>query len=328
MNAHAVAAPIPAQRPASGNLPRFAWGLLAYNVAVILWGGLVRATGSGAGCGEHWPLCNGTVVQHSPSVETMIELTHRITSGITVIAMLALVVLTFRGTVRKHIARVTVVAAAILMLNEAFLGALIVILGKVARDQSPSRGAYLSLHLANTLLLVAALTLTAHFLSRKIGFMRGNVNYRSIGIAACGLVATLFVGVSGSLAALGDSLYPSTNLKTAIQADFATTSTLLLRLRWLHPVLGFAAGFFICWLIYRSVFQRGHWNNKQLALSVVGLLLLQYTLGVADVMLLAPVWMQIVHLLGADLLWIALVILAARLCVQPTLLTEGFRSGN
>src|SRR5664279_6195716 len=98
MNAHAVAAPIPAQRPVSDNLPRFAWALLAYNIAVILWGGLVRATGSGAGCGEHWPLCNGVVVQHSPSVQTMIELTHRITSGITVLAMLALLIWTFRGT--------------------------------------------------------------------------------------------------------------------------------------------------------------------------------------------------------------------------------------
>ena len=317
MNAHAVAFPVPTQVPATGRLPRFAWGLLAYNIAVILWGGLVRATGSGAGCGEHWPLCNGTVLQHAPRVETMIELTHRVTSGITVLAMVALVIWTFRGTVRKHIARVMVVAAAILTLNEAFLGALIVILGKVARDQSPSRGAYLSLHLANTLLLVAALTLTAHFLSRRVGFLRGEVKYRSLALAAVGLVATLFVGVSGSLAALGDSLFPSTSLQAALRQDFAATGTLLLRLRWLHPVLGFAAGFFVCWLVYRSVFQHGYWNNKNLALSVVGLLLLQYTLGLADVMLLAPVWMQIVHLLGADLLWIALVVLTARLCVQP-----------
>jgi heme a synthase len=317
MNAPAVAVPTSAQSPAPASLARFAWGLLAYNIAVILWGGLVRATGSGAGCGEHWPLCNGTVVQHSPTIQTMIEMTHRITSGITVFATIALVIWTFRVTVRKHIACVTAVAAAILMLNEAFLGALIVILGKVARDQSPSRGAYLSLHLANTLLLVGALTLTAHFLSRSAGFIRGEVKYRSIALASVGLVATLFVGVSGSLAALGDSLYPSTSLQSAIQQDFATTSALLLRLRWLHPVLGFAAGLFLCWLVYRSVFQNGYWNNRKLALTVIGLLLLQYCLGVADVMLLAPVWMQIVHLLGADLLWIALVILAARLCVQP-----------
>jgi heme a synthase len=317
MNAHAVAAPVTASSPVSGKLQNFAWALLVYNIAVILWGGLVRATGSGAGCGEHWPLCNGVVVQHSPSVQTMIELTHRITSGITVLAMLVLLIWTFRGTVRRHIARVTAVFAAIFMLNEAFLGALIVILGKVARDQSPSRGVYLSCHLANTLMLVAALTLTAHFLSRPVGYLRGEVKYRSIALACLGLVATLAVGVSGSLAALGDSLYPSSSLQTALQQDFATTSSLLLRLRWLHPVLGFAAGFFLSWLIYRSVFQHSFWGNKKLALAVIGLLLLQYSLGLADVMLLAPVWMQIVHLLGADLLWIALVVLTARLCVQP-----------
>ena len=166
-------------------------------------------------------------------------------------------------------------------------------------------------------MLVAALTLTAHFLSRRVGFLRGEVKYRSIALACLGLVATLAVGVSGSLAALGDSLYPSSSLQTALRQDFATTGTLLLRLRWMHPVLGLAAGFFLSWLIYRSVFQQGYWKNKNLALAVIGLLALQYSLGLADVMLLAPVWMQIVHLLGADLLWIALVVLTARLCVQP-----------
>ena len=54
-------------------LKRFAWGVLGYNLAVILWGAYVRATGSGAGCGSHWPLCNGTIVQPSPTTATLIE---------------------------------------------------------------------------------------------------------------------------------------------------------------------------------------------------------------------------------------------------------------
>ena len=60
---------------------RFAWAVLAYNVLVILWGALVRATGAGAGCGSHWPLCNGVVLPRSPTAATLIELTHRLTSG-------------------------------------------------------------------------------------------------------------------------------------------------------------------------------------------------------------------------------------------------------
>ena len=61
-----AAVPVGAQKQPSAALRRFAWAVLVYFIAVILWGGLVRATGSGAGCGDHWPLCNGTVMQHSP----------------------------------------------------------------------------------------------------------------------------------------------------------------------------------------------------------------------------------------------------------------------
>jgi cytochrome c oxidase assembly protein subunit 15 len=304
----------------SRGVQRFAWTVLVYNVAVILWGSIVRATGSGAGCGEHWPLCNGTVIQHAPRTETIIELTHRATSGVALIAMLALLAWTFAATAKRHLARVSAVAAVILTFNEALLGALLVLLGKVAHDQSTSRAVYLSLHLANTLLLLAALALTAHFLSRSIGFMRGSVEHRSVGIASVGMLATLFVGVSGSLAALGDTLFPATSLRLALAQDFSATSAWLLRIRWIHPTLGFIAGAFICWLIFTSAWKG---RNRKLAISVVALLALQYALGFLDVALLAPTWMQIVHLLGADTLWIALVVLTARLCVVPIGCTEG-----
>ncbi|WP_254062505.1 COX15/CtaA family protein [Acidobacterium sp. S8] len=303
----------------SRGVQRFAWLVLIYNVAVILWGSIVRATGSGAGCGEHWPLCNGTVMQHSPRIETIIELTHRVTSGIALVAMLALLAWTFASTAKRHLARFFVIAAAVLTFNEALLGALLVLLGKVAHDQSASRAVYLSLHLANTLLLLAALAFTAHFLSRERGFMRGSVEYRAQGVASIGLLATLFVGVSGSLAALGDTLFPATSLGAALAQDFSAKSGWLLRIRWLHPSLGFLAGAFICWLIFTSAW-RG--RNRSLAMGVVGLLALQYLLGFADVALLAPTWMQIVHLLGADLLWIALVVLTARVCIVPIGCTE------
>ncbi len=304
----------------SKGVQRFAWAVLVYNVAVILWGSIVRATGSGAGCGEHWPLCNGTVIQHSPRMETMIELTHRAMSGVALIAMLVLLAWTYAATSKRHIARVSVVAAAILTFNEALLGALLVLLGKVAHDQSASRAVYLSLHLANTLLLLAALALTAHFLSRPMGFMRGSVEHRSIGIASVGMLATLFVGVSGSLAALGDTLFPATSLRSALAQDFSVNSAWLLRIRWIHPTLGFIAGAFICWLVFT-----GAWSgrNRKLAIGVVALLALQYALGAADIVLLAPTWMQIIHLLGADVLWTALVVLTARLCIVPIGCTEG-----
>ena len=113
--------------------------MLAYFIAVILWGALVRATGSGAGCGDHWPLCNGTVLQHSASVDTMIEFTHRITSGLSFFSAVGLLVWTFAGTVRGHLARAAAIASVAFTLIEAILGALLVKLGLTAQSQSPLR---------------------------------------------------------------------------------------------------------------------------------------------------------------------------------------------
>src|SRR5215472_17656873 len=100
-------------------LRRFAWAVLAYFIAVIVWGALVRATGSGAGCGEHWPLCNGTVMQHSPRMDTIIEFTHRVTSGISFFSAVGLMVWTLAGTVRCHLARPAATAVVCLTMIEA-----------------------------------------------------------------------------------------------------------------------------------------------------------------------------------------------------------------
>jgi heme a synthase len=293
-------------------LPRFAWGVLVYNVVVILWGAVVRATSSGAGCGDHWPLCNGVVVQHHPRLATLIELTHRMTSGITVIAIAVLLVWVFRSTVRGHLARVAIVAAALLIFNEALLGALLVLLRLTADNHSPARAVYLSLHLANTLLLLAALALSAHFLGRRQAFDRRTVRLAQVPLAITGLVATLAVGMTGTLAALSDTLFPVASVSAALTQDFSSASNWLERLRFLHPVTAVIAGAFVCWLLLRSVSRP---KERKLAQGVVLLLALQCGLGVADVVLLAPLWMQILHLLGADILWIALVLLAAQVCI-------------
>ncbi len=170
-----AAVPVHQQRLPSPALRRFAWGVLAYFIAVILWGSLVRATGSGAGCGDHWPLCNGTVMQHSPRVDTMIEFTHRITSGLSFFSAVGLLVWTFLGTTRGHLARGASIAVVAFTLVEAILGAFLVKLGLTAQSQSPLRAPYLALHLTNTLLLLAALTLTAHLLERTYGYTRKTI---------------------------------------------------------------------------------------------------------------------------------------------------------
>lgn len=311
-----TAAPAQIHRLPSLALRRFAWGVLAYFIAVILWGGLVRATGSGAGCGDHWPLCNGTVIQHSARIDTMIEFTHRITSGLSFFSVVALLVWTIMRTTRGHLARLAAIAAVVFTLIEAAIGAFLVKLGLTAQSQSPLRAPYLALHLTNTMLLLAALTLTAHLLSRRTGFLRKQVRFVAPFGAVASIVAVLVVGVTGSLAALGDTLYPASSLAAAMAQDFSATSGWLLRWRWTHPTVAVVAGIFLVWLLVRAK-QSAHWDNRRLSALILILLAAQFELGVLDVVFLAPVWLQIAHLLGADLLWAALVVLAARLTLEP-----------
>ena len=275
--------------PATHNrqLQRFAWFAVFYNVLVILWGALVRASGSGAGCGNHWPLCNGQVIPVSPGFHTIIEFVHRqMTVGSTLIVV-ALLVWTFRATAKGHAARWFAIASAVLLLNEALLGALLVKLGYVTGNQSVGRMVLLSIHLSNTLLLVAALTLTARFLAtghRWVGLHRAT----GFGWAVAGLAATIAVGVSGSMAALGDTLFPATSLRAAYAQDFAAGSPWLLRLRLVHPVSALVAAVFVIWLVRCSRQAGGAIGRTEriartpFARVVLGLLLLQFALGVAD----------------------------------------------
>lgn len=305
------------ERLPSRALRSFSWGVLAYFIAVILWGTVVRATGAGAGCGDHWPLCNGTVIQHSPTVDAIIEFAHRITSGISFFAVVGLTVWTFVATLRGHLARRFAIAAVIFTLVEAAIGALLVKLGLTAESHSPLRAPYLALHLTNTLLLLAALTLTAHMLGRRAGYMSGSIRWvKPVSSLAC-LIAVLIVGVTGSLAALGDTLFPAQSLSAAMAQDFSAKSAWLIRWRWTHPTIAILASVFFLWIVVRAMKSSIHWNNRYLAMLVLALLALQYALGTIDVLALAPVWLQVTHLLGADLLWTALVVLAARLTLEP-----------
>jgi cytochrome c oxidase assembly protein subunit 15 len=296
----------------------FAWCTLAFNVAVILWGAVVRATGSGAGCGDHWPLCNGAFQAH-PHVATIIEFTHRMTSGVSLIAVILLVIWTFRVTPKRHLARWSSAAAAVLTFNEALLGALLVLLGLTANNQSIARAFYLSLHLANTLLLLAALALAAHFLSSKPQITRDSMRVQYLPWGLLGLASTIVVGVSGSLAALSDTLFPAVSLSSALRQDFSGGGNWLTHVRLIHPLSAVLAAAVLIWLIAHAISPKRLPGSRRLGAAVLLLLVLQIILGIADVALLAPIPLQIAHLLGADLLWISLVVLEAKICVQPGL---------
>jgi len=289
---------------------RYAWLTLAGNVAVILWGTIVRATGSGAGCGNHWPLCNGEVLPRSPRIETVIELSHRLTSGIALLLVAGLVVWAFRGRPRGHPARKAAVFSLVFMLGEAAVGAGIVLFELVADNQSMARALFMATHLLNTFFLLAALTLTARFASGGPSFRLRGHGLLS-GELILGLLGLLLSGVSGAVAGLGDTLFPATSLAHALEQDLSPTAHLLIRLRLFHPGIAISAGMIVLYLSLKLLSMHLGTETSRCARWTSGLVLLQVLAGAVNVLLLAPIWLQVVHLLLADLLWIGFVLLGA-----------------
>ncbi len=286
---------------------RYAWLVLVYNLGVILWGAFVRATGSGAGCGNHWPLCDGQLVPRSPGTAMLIEYSHRLTSGIALLSVLVLAWWVWRTCRPGHPARTGAAMTVLFMLTEAGVGAGLVLFELVADNASMARALFMAVHLANTFVLVAWITLTAWWLSGGRAASVSAAPGRTAILAGLA-IALLLVGVSGSVAALGDTLFPSSSLQEALAADLSPTSHLLIRLRVLHPALAIVVTVVLAVAAPWLASQHAGARTRRLGTTVAGIALAQLAVGFVNVLLLAPVWMQLVHLLVADLLWIAFVL--------------------
>jgi heme A synthase len=281
-------------------LARYAWFVLAFNVFVILAGALVRATGSGAGCGPSWPSCKGELL---PELEgaTAVEFAHRAVSGIALILVFVLASLVWRRVPKGCPARVGALLSVISIVGEALIGAAIVLAEWVAEDASMARTVAVPLHLVNTMLLLAALTLTAFWLSGGRGLeWRRDAKLRRWVIA--GGVALILISASGAITALADTLFPD----EPFRADFDGESSFLTRLRLIHPVLAVLSASVGWWASSRAGITRSA-ASKALPILVGAMLVT----GASNVLLGVLVWMQIVHLLLADALWIAYVLASA-----------------
>jgi heme a synthase len=280
---------------------RFAWIVLGWNLGVVLWGAYVRASGSGAGCGNRWPLCNGEVVPQAPQIATIIEFTHRISSGVALALVAILCLWAFLQFPRGAAVRRTAALSVFFIMAEALLGAGLVLLRYVAHNESAGRALYLSAHLVNTQLLLAVLAATAVLAAPRARFAGP---WRGTPLAM--LLVSLAVSITGAVAALGDTLYPAPSLAAGMLQDFSSGSSLLLRLRLVHPALAIAGGVYIAIAVFA---QSRAEKTRGPAIAVMFLALAQLCAGAVNVVLRAPIAMQIFHLLLADLLWITLVLL-------------------
>lgn len=293
-------------------LATYAWLVVAANLFVIVWGAYVRASFSGDGCGNHWPLCNGEVLPTTGLLKTIIELTHRLTSGVALLLVVGLVWRARRLFPRGHRVRRGAFWSLVFILIEALIGAALVKLDLVARNASVARAFVMSIHLVNTFVLLGVLSLTAWWaMGGESLRLRGQGKIAAI--FAGGLFGTLLIAVSGAVAALGDTLFPVNSLAEGIRRDLSATAHFLERLRVLHPLFAVGIG---CYTVaaasYVNNFLRpGLQRTRQLTSVLTTLFLLQLGAGILNVVLLAPVWLQLTHLLLADLFWIALVLNSA-----------------
>ncbi len=283
------------------NYLKFCWFVLVWTLFVVLWGAIVRATGSGAGCGEHWPLCNGEVLPSLSKNKTFIEYGHRITSGGLGIAILFVYFWgrKLRGLPEALLNKINMSSLWIIffVVIESLIGALLVKKGLVEANDSYFRGVVLSIHFVNTMLLIGVMTRHCFLLRHKQYFSFQTLTSSPKYMAYT--VLFIFVSVFGAITALGDTLFPALDLASGMQQDLDPSSHLFIKLRVFHP---FSAVILLGALVFEMI-QLGSLSRK-FKMFFLGCLIFQGVFGGINLYLLAPLWGQVLHLLGADLLWI------------------------
>jgi heme A synthase len=309
---------------------KYAWFVLAFNLIVILWGVFLRASLSGDGCGEHWLTCGGEFIPSAPELKTSIEFFHRITSviaGFIVIILLIWAIINQRAekSTKTALLLKMSVASLVFIILEGIIGAVLVLTGNTAANWTPTRPFWMAAHLGNTFTLIAILSLTAWFAGGGKPF-NFNVPRKYLIMFAVATVGIFVVGMSGSVAALGSMLFPSSTLSEGIAKDFSQTSHIILRLRVFHPILSISVGVFLAflagWLKSKAKESASvtRWSN---VLTI--LILIQFAWGAITLVTLAPIVMQIIHLFLADTVWISFVLLSASfLAIQNETEREDF----
>jgi heme A synthase len=285
----------------------YAWGVLAYTVLVVLFGAVVRITGSGAGCGQHWPSCQGEIAHLPKSVETLIELGHRVTSGLSLALVVVLAIVAFRWFARGHAVRSAALASVVFMITEALIGAALVLLALVGQNDTVMRAVVIAAHLVNTSFLLGAMTLMA-WASTHPAPRSWRPRGSSLGLAL-GLLGVLVISTTGAVTALGDTLYPL-EASAGLGARFGGAH-FLERARALHPVVAVAVSVLLLIALSGAAAKGAAPEVRRWALASGALLVVQLAAGVINVLLSAPAWMQVAHLWLATLVWIALVLATA-----------------
>jgi len=308
--------------------------VLCFCLFIILWGAWVRISHSGDGCGLSWPSCDGQyIITHQATKKTWIEWTHRFTSGLFGLFVLALLIKALFYLPSKHPARKSALLVFIFTVTEALIGARLVLKGLTGSNTSIARLLTMNLHMLNSILLTGSLF-------RHWQFLKGQcISFKSIYLnkknnienllfpkykhLICFIIAFFIISLLGSLSSLSASLFPSSSLSEGLLLDFDPGSHWLIRLRLLHPVLAisFSMSFLLYYIQWKNLQNKKIINEKQITKNnfykdiIINInssfnllficVFLAMVSGLLNLLLLSPTFLKLTHLLILHLLVIS-----------------------
>lgn len=261
-----------------------------YTLIVILWGAWVRISHSGDGCGNHWPLCGGEFIPTEGLHKTWIEYTHRLMSGSYGLIVIYLFFKIKKIKLFSAWSKNLSTALLILMITEALLGAILVKGQLVTVNDSLTRLLVMSFHQLNSFILTGVTYLL--YQSLKNDPSNNVQNLYFLKKHKWTLLFFLALPITGAIAALSSTLFPTISVLQGIMDDFSQNSHLFIRLRILHPVLAICiASGFVIWCYSQ--------NRQRLAFEFLGAILI----GAITLITLSPVYLKLAHLFIAHWLW-------------------------
>jgi heme a synthase len=264
---------------------RLAWTAATFTYLLIILGAIVRITGSGLGCGEHWPLCNGKLLPPL-DVPTMIEYGHRLAAAAVSVLVAGLAAYAWwlnRGAGSGEPfppGRAPYVALGLLVV-QVLLGAV-----TVALRLPPWT---VILHLGTAMLLLATLIVIAKGSRFTPGLRPG-----SLGLAL-GFVTVLFGALTANLGAATACLgFPLCN------GQLLPAGNYLQQVQSTHRLLAYTLFGYVWWWALRTK-TRPVWY-------VAGIVTLQVAVAAAMILLALPQPLQAAHVAVGAAVWAALVI--------------------